>query len=120
MAHVSHSPGPSPSPTPPPGQSSPIPGNHGAHSSSTLHHSTKSGALVSSAKSTLSEQSSRISLKHSTDLDLLDDLRMYMKTRCSIERDYAQALTKLNGSHSKRSSQLLTYVSAEDEISDIK
>ena len=112
MANV-NSPAPSPSPTPPPAQSA-SPHHH------PLQHSTKSGALVSVAKSILTEQSSRLALKHNTDLDLLDDLRLYLKTRCSIERDYALSLTKLNSSHSKRSSSLLTFVAAEDDISDIK
>jgi len=111
MASVA-SPQPSLSPTPPP-----------AHSVSPHHstqHSTKPGALVSVAKSLLSEQNSRLALKHNTDLDLLDDLRMYLKTRSSIEKDYAQALAKLSGNTSKRSSSLLAFAAAEDEISDIK
>ena len=107
------SPVPSPSPTPPLVQSS-SPAHH------TLHHSTKPGALVAAAKSTLSEQSARLALKNTTDLDLLDDLRLYLKTRCSIEQNYAQALVKLNSAHSKRSSSLLTFAAAEDDISDIK
>lgn len=76
--------------------------------------------MVSAAKALLSEQSARLALKHSTDLDLLDDLRLYLKTRCSIEQTYAQALCKLNSTHSKRSSPLLAYCVAEDEVSEVK
>ena len=89
-------------------------------SSSPSHHqqySTKPGALVSAAKSLLSEQSTRLSLKHTTDIDLLDDLRNYLKNRCALERDYAQSLAKLNTSYSKRSSTFLTFVSNEDDNS---
>src|SRR5699024_9988195 len=104
-------PSPSPSPTPPLQPQSPH--QHQAHS-------TKAGALVSAAKSIVSEQHSRISLKHTTDLELLDELRVYFKTRCTIERDYAQAMVKLNNSHTKRASQFLSFVAAEDETSDVK
>lgn len=102
---------PSPSPSPTPAGSA-----VGASPSPSHQPSTKAGALVSAAKTLLSEQSARLSLKHNTDLDLLDDLRVYLKTRCSIERDYAQALSKLAASgHSKRTNQLLSYVATVDE-----
>ena len=112
---VYSSPAPSPTPTPPLNQmvsSSPH------HNSQSL--STKAGALLASAKSTLSEQSTRIALKHNTDLDLLDDLRLYLKNRCSIERDYSQAMVKLNQTYSKKTSPLLSYAYGEDEISEVK
>ncbi|XP_075676015.1 F-BAR and double SH3 domains protein 2-like isoform X2 [Dermatophagoides pteronyssinus] len=111
MSAISSSPSPSPTPPPPPPQSS-SPSHH--------QHSTKPGALVSSAKSLLSEQSTRLLLKHTTDLDLLDDLRNYLKNRCALERDYAQSLAKLNTSYAKRTSTFLTFVTNEDENSDIK
>ena len=116
MSTMVSSPAPSPTPTPPLNQ---------LVSSSPHHHnsqsvSTKAGAILASAKSTLSEQSSRLALKHNTDLDLLDDLRMYLKNRCSIERDYCQAMIKLNQTYSKKSSPLLTYITSEDEVSEVK
>lgn len=132
MATSSSSPAPSPSPTPPPnlqgsggGSQGPSssPAHHGTSSSSSSahqHHSTKAGALVSAAKSTLAEQSARLALKHNTDTELLDDLRLYLKTRCTIEQNYATSLAKLNSAHSKRSSSLLSFCAAEDEISDVK
>ncbi|KAH9511908.1 F-BAR and double SH3 domains protein 2 [Dermatophagoides farinae] len=117
MSVISSSPSPSPTPPPAPAPAPP------PQSSSPSHHqqySTKPGALVSAAKSLLSEQSTRLSLKHTTDIDLLDDLRNYLKNRCALERDYAQSLAKLNTSYSKRSSTFLTFVSNEDDNSDIK
>lgn len=75
---------------------------------------------MSAAKSTLAEQSARLALKHNTDTELLDDLRLYLKTRCTIEQNYATSLAKLNSAHSKRSSSLLSFCAAEDEISDVK
>jgi len=58
--------------------------------------------ILSSAKSTLSEQQGRLSNKHSIDLDLIDDLRAFIKTKCSIEKDYSQSLIKLANSQSKK------------------
>lgn len=116
------SPSPSPSPTPPLAAHQSSGGGGGAKDppGPPAQPSTKPGALVSAAKSLLSEQSARLALKHTTDLDLLDDLRLYLKNRCNLERDYTQSLVKLNATHSKRSSTLLTYMCAEDETANVK
>lgn len=62
----------------------------------------KSSQLVSQIKPILSDQSHRLSSKHHTDIDLIDDLRTYIKVKCNIERDYATALIKLTNSHQKK------------------
>lgn len=75
---------------------------------------------MATAKTLLAEQSSRLSQKHNTDLELLDDLRIYLKARCSIERDYAQSLVKLTSAHGKKSQQLVSAVPNEEELSDTR
>ena len=61
----------------------------------------KSG-LVSVAKTTLGEQMARFQTKHSYDLDLIDDMRAFIKTKCNIEKDYCNQLIKLINSQSNR------------------
>lgn len=62
----------------------------------------KSGTILSTAKSTLSEQQSRLSTKHSIDLELIDDLKAFIKSKCNIEKEYTQSLMKLSNSSSKK------------------
>lgn len=59
----------------------------------------KSGGLGSTVKSLLAEQQQRLSVKHCADLELIDDLRSFVKTRCHIESQYGQQLAKLSASH---------------------
>ncbi|KAK2552092.1 F-BAR and double SH3 domains protein 2, partial [Acropora cervicornis] len=42
------------------------------------------------------EQLSKLQLKYQQEQDLLEDVRTYTKQRSAIERDYSQALQKLN------------------------
>lgn len=62
----------------------------------------KSSQLVSQIKPILTDQNHRLSSKHHTDIDLIDDLRTFIKVKCNIERDYATALIKLINSHQKK------------------
>lgn len=62
----------------------------------------KSGQLTGQLKPILSEQQHRLHTKHGHDADLIDDLRTYIKIKCSIEKDYAQALIKLTSTHQKK------------------
>lgn len=62
----------------------------------------KSGQLTGTLKPILSEQQHRLHAKHGHDADLIDDLRTYIKIKCSIEKDYAQALIKLTSTHQKK------------------
>jgi hypothetical protein len=64
--------------------------------------SGKSGTLLSQAKPILNEQHNRLANKHLLDLDLIDDLRTFIKSKCSIEKDYSQSLIKLANSQSKK------------------
>ena len=61
----------------------------------------KSG-IVSAAKSTLSEQTARLQTKHSYDVDLIDDMRTFIKTKCNIEKDYCNQMIKLVNTQSNR------------------
>ncbi|CAG2100177.1 unnamed protein product [Medioppia subpectinata] len=61
----------------------------------------KSG-LVSTAKTSLNEQTARLQTKHSYDCDLIDDLKAFIKSKCSIEKDYCNQLIKLCNSQSHR------------------
>ncbi|XP_054163435.1 protein nervous wreck-like [Oppia nitens] len=61
----------------------------------------KSG-LVSTAKSTLAEQTSRLQNKHNIDVDIVDDLRSFIKTKSNIEKDYCNQMIKLVNSQSNR------------------
>lgn len=72
----------------------------------------KSGAITSVCKTILSDQQNRLAFKHQLDLELIDGMRSFIKTKCNIEKDYAQALIKLSSNHQlKKYSQFL----AEDQ-----
>lgn len=62
----------------------------------------KSGQLTSQLKPILSDQQHRLHAKHGYDADLIDDLRTFIKIKCNIEKDYAQALIKLISNHQKK------------------
>ena len=62
----------------------------------------KSGQLAGQLKPILSDQQHRLHAKHGFDADLIEDLRTYIKIKCSIEKDYAQALIKLTSNHQKK------------------
>ena len=62
----------------------------------------KSTNLVAATKSVLSEQCSRLGSKHSIDLELIEDLRSFIKSKCTIEANYCQALSKLSIQHLNR------------------
>lgn len=80
--------------------------------------SFKSQNMVSNCKSVLNEQHNRLQTKHNLDIDLMDDLRTYIKAKCNIERDYAQALIKLSNHHqAKKYPQFLT---ENDSTSNLK
>lgn len=66
------------------------------------HGNTKTSNLVTACKATLSEQAQRLSSKHTTDLELIDDIRSYLKTRCSVEKDYCSSISKLCNNHLTR------------------
>ncbi|XP_061104982.1 F-BAR and double SH3 domains protein 2 isoform X1 [Conger conger] len=53
-------------------------------------------------KNTHAEQMAKLSMKHQTECDLLEDLRTYSQKKSAIERDYAQALQKLASHYLKR------------------
>ena len=63
---------------------------------------SKSGQLAGQLKPVLSDQQHRLHAKHGYDADLIDDLRTFIKIKCSIEKDYAQALIKLTSTHQKK------------------
>ena len=58
--------------------------------------------LASQMKPLLSEQHHRLQAKHNYDLDLMDDLRNFIKSKSDIEKHYAQALIKLTTTHQKK------------------
>lgn len=62
----------------------------------------KSATVSSHIKPILIEQNQRLSCKHHIDIDLLDDLRTFIKVKCNIEKDYSNALIKLINSHQKK------------------
>lgn len=66
---------------------------------SLVHGSSKSTNLVTASKATLSEQAQRLSSKHSSELELIDDVRTFLKGKCSMEKDYCSALSKLCTNH---------------------
>eukprot|EP00066_Takifugu_rubripes_P020331 XP_011609597.1 PREDICTED: FCH and double SH3 domains protein 1 [Takifugu rubripes] len=53
-------------------------------------------------KHTHAEQMNRLSVKHQTECDLLEDLRTFSLKRAAVEKDYAQALQKLANQYLKR------------------
>jgi len=68
-------------------------------SGSLIFQSSKSASLASACKSLLSEQIQRLNEKHSIDLDLIESLRSFLKTKYSIEMTYSQAMIKLCNNH---------------------
>lgn len=70
--------------------------------------STKSLPLANEYKKLLNEQHQRLWVKHQQDLDLIDDIRSYVKARLSIERDYTSALSKLGKQHSSHIAKRFT------------
>lgn len=62
--------------------------------------SAKSFSLANEYKKLFNEQYQRLWMKHQQDLDLIDDIRGYVKARLSIEREYTSALSKLAKQHS--------------------
>lgn len=76
----------------------------------------KSASLAVGCKAILQEQSARLSQKHSAELELIDDVRTFFKVKCSIEKDYCSALSKLCTNHLAR--KYPTFES--DKESDIK
>lgn len=75
----------------------------------------KSGQLQTHCKPVLAEQHQRLAAKNNFDLDLIDDLRTFIKVKCNIEKDYAQALSKLITHHQKKYPQF-----AAENDSDVK
>uniref|UniRef100_T1K9U1 SH3 domain-containing protein n=1 Tax=Tetranychus urticae TaxID=32264 RepID=T1K9U1_TETUR len=63
---------------------------------------SKSASLVAGCKSIFQEQSTRLSQKHASELELIDDVRTFFKVKCTIEKDYCSSLTKLCTSHLTR------------------
>lgn len=62
--------------------------------------SQKNQSLTSELKKILAEQHQRLWSKHQQDLDLIDDIKSYVKSRLSIERDYSNSMSKLSKQHS--------------------
>ena len=58
--------------------------------------------IVSIAKTTLGEQTARLQTKHNYDLDLIEDMRTFLKSKCSIEKDYCNQMIKLINSQSNK------------------
>ncbi|KAK7120764.1 hypothetical protein R3I94_020677 [Phoxinus phoxinus] len=58
--------------------------------------------VTQEVKHTHTEQLNRLQLKHQTDLDFLEDLRIYSHKKALIEKDYSQALQKLASQYLKR------------------
>lgn len=58
--------------------------------------------IASQIKPLLSEQHHRLQAKHGYDMDLMDDLRNFIKTKCDIEKHYAQGIIKLTTTHQKK------------------
>lgn len=63
---------------------------------------TNKQSLVGLAKSVLVEQHQRLSYKNNLELEVLEDLYKFMKTRCQIETHYNQQMVKLAGHHLQR------------------
>lgn len=78
--------------------------------------SNKSLSMAAEYKKLLNEQHHRLSVKHQQDLDLIDDIRGYVKARLSIERDYSSALGKLAKHHSSHIAKKFTLLNQCDTI----
>lgn len=77
--------------------------------------STKSLPLANEYKKLLGEQHQRLSTKHQQDLDLIDDIRSYVKARLAIEKDYTSALSKLAKQHSNHIAKKFTLLNQCDQ-----
>lgn len=80
--------------------------------------SAKSLPLANEYKKLLNEQHQRLWMKHQQDLDLIDDIRGYVKARLSIERDYTSALSKLAKQHSAHISKKFSLLNQCDNPSN--
>ena len=78
-------------------------------------HTTKSGGLSTNCKSILTEQYQRLGSKHNNDLDLIEDLRTFIKVKCHIEKDYCNAIIKLVTSHQSKKYPQFKYETEHDE-----
>ncbi|KAI7793681.1 F-BAR and double SH3 domains protein 2 [Triplophysa rosa] len=58
--------------------------------------------VTQEVKQTHTEQLNRLQLKHQTDWEFLEDLRIYTQKKALIEKDYSQALHKLASQYLKR------------------
>lgn len=76
--------------------------------------STKSYPLANEYKKLLNEQYQRLWLKHQQDLDLIDDIRSYVKARLSIEKDYTSAINKLAKQHLNHVNKKFTLLNQRD------
>ena len=79
-------------------------------------NSSKSHPLACECKKLLAEQHQRLWTKHQQDLDLIDDMRAYVKARLSIERDYTSALGKLSKQHSSQISKKFVLLNQMDPV----
>lgn len=77
--------------------------------------STKSMPVANEYKKLFGEQHQRLWLKHQQDLDLIDDIRTYVKARLSMEREYSAALTKLAKQHANRIAKKFTLLNQCDQ-----
>lgn len=59
-------------------------------------------SLVGLAKSVLIEQHQRLAYKNNVELEVLEDLYKFMKSRCQIETHYNQQMVKLTGHYLQR------------------
>lgn len=82
--------------------------------------STKSLPLANEYKKILSEQHQRLWLKHQQDLDLIDDIRSYVKARLTIEKDYTTALSRLGKQHSNHITKKFTLLNQCDQQSNLQ
>lgn len=78
--------------------------------------SSKLQPLASEYKKLFNEQHHRLWTKHQQDLDLIDDIRSYVKARLSIERDYTSALSKLAKQHSSHIAKKFTLLNQCDPV----
>lgn len=72
--------------------------------------SSKSFPITNDYRKILNDQHQRLTIKHQQDLELIDDIRSYVKARLSIERDYTSALNKLAKHHSAHIAKKFTLI----------
>lgn len=75
--------------------------------------------LANEYKKLFAEQHQRLWLKHHQDLDLIDDIRSYVKARLSIEREYSAALTKLAKQHANHIAKKFSLLNQCDQESNL-